>query len=259
MGALRALCAHDAWRACTAHLVGAPNASNTGNASRSASGQPASCALYRSAVPDKAGRSAAKCVWTRRAQPISSAANARRTGNEMVCTGSASEGHRTEGDAPRRHNARRDCCALAQALNGTSGWSTGLGHLRGRIRSAGGLRGGAEGAASCAVSANAAPRRRKHAERRACAGFGAAQARLPRCRSTLDNCCYRESIAKFRRFDGWPAKLVQSRACNADSVETQFNLLTSRRFLPFRKCASPPRRRLRPKTEPAPVGEFDSR
>ena len=151
-------------------------------------------------MPDNAGRTAAKCVWTGRAQPISSAASARRTGNEMVCTGSANDGDRSERRTPRRLDARRDCCALAQALNGTSGWSTGLGHLRGRIRSAGAVRGGAEGVASAAVSGKSELCRKKHAETMACAGFGAMRARLPRCRLTRDNCCYRESIAKFRRF-----------------------------------------------------------
>ena len=253
------MCAHDALPACTARHMRAPNAPGARDASRSASVQPSSCALYWSAVPDSAPKIAGLCVWTRDAEPISSAPSARRTGNEMVCTGSASGGHRTEGHAPRRLKARRGCCALTAARTEPAWWLTGLWRLRGRIQGAGAVRGGAEGTAGCAVSAKAAPRRRKHAERMACAGFGAVRARLREHRLTLDNWCYRESIAKFRRFDGWPAKLVQSRACNAGPVETQFNLLTSRRFLPFRKCGSPLRRRLRPKTEPAPVGEFDSR
>ena len=38
-------------------------------------------------------------------RPISSATNARRTGNEMVFAGSAGQGHRSEGHAPRGLNA----------------------------------------------------------------------------------------------------------------------------------------------------------
>ena len=150
-------------------------------------------ALYRPEGPYKAGRTAAKCVWTGRAQPISSAASTRRAGNEMDCRGSASDGHRTEGHAPRRHNARRDCCALTTALTEAVWWWTRLGRLRRRIRGAGALLRKAESAACAAVSGKTAPCRKKHAGTVACAGFAAPRSRLPRRRLALDNCCYRAS------------------------------------------------------------------
>ena len=180
-------------------------------------GDESSFALYRSEGPDKAGRTAAKCVWTGRAKPISSAPSARRTGNEMGCTGSASDGHRSERRTPRRLDARREGCALAAALTEPAWWWIRLGGLRRQIRGAGALREGAEGAASAAVSGKTAPCRKRHAETTGCAGFWAVRARLPRCRLTRDNCCYRESIAKFRRFRrlAGKARPVASRLCRA--------------------------------------------
>ena len=105
----------------------------------------------------------------------------------MVCTGSANDGDRSERRTPRRLDARRDCCALAAAGTEPAWWWTRLGGLRRQIRGAGALRGGAEGAASAAVSGKTAPGRKRHAETTACAGFWAVRARLPRCRLTRDN------------------------------------------------------------------------
>ena len=156
-------------------------------------GDESSFALYRSEGPDKAGRTAAKCVWTGSAQPISSAASARRTGNEMDCTGSAGDDHRSKGPTPRRLDARVEGCAAATALTDSAWWWTRLGRLRRRIRGAGALLRKAESAACAAVSGKTAPCRKKHAGTVACAGFAAPRSRLPRRRLALDNCCYRAS------------------------------------------------------------------
>ena len=156
-------------------------------------GDESSLALYRSEGPDKAGRTAAKCVWTGSAQPISSAASARRTGNEMDCTGSAGDDHRSKGPTPRRLDAHVEGCAAATALTDSAWWWTRLGRLRRRIRGAGALLRKAESAACAAVSGKTAPCRKKHAGTVACAGFAAPRSRLPRRRLALDNCCYRAS------------------------------------------------------------------
>ena len=143
---------------------------------------------------------AARCIWTDRAQPISSAPSVRRTGNEMD---RASDAHHTEGRTRRELKAH--------------GWWTRSGRLRKAIRSAWGVGAGAQSAAGAAVTAKTAPHRKKHAETAGCAGFSAVRGRLPRRRLTRDNSCYRESIGQFRRFrrSARIARPVVSRLCPA--------------------------------------------
>ena len=212
-------------------------------------GDESSFALYRSAAPDSTAGTAAKCVWTGRAQPISSAASARRTGNEMVCTGSANDGDRSERRTPRRLDARRDCCALAAAGTEPAWWWTRLGGLRRQIRGAGASRGGAEGRASAAVSGKTAPGRKRHAETTACAGFWAMRARLPRCRLTRDNGGHGAPDTCADRRNA----LRAAPGAMGDPAGNALNPKTSETAPPRRR--SPPRRRRPPRpTETLDLG-----
>ena len=162
----------------------------------------------------------------------------------MVCTSSASDGHRTEGHAPRRLNARRDCCALAAARRVRTWWWTGLGRLRGPIRNAGAVLGGAEGAANAAVSGKTAPCRKKNVETRVCAGFRAGGTRLREHRLTRDNCCYRESIGQFRCFrrsagKARPVAGGQCRSCRNAIQPVDFTAVSSSREVRSAPSAPP--------------------
>ena len=80
-----------------------------GGAPRNACGYPI-VALCLSRDPTSPVESAAECVWTGRSRRVSSAATARRTGNEMACIG-------TEVRTAKRPGALRDNPAVAATRN----------------------------------------------------------------------------------------------------------------------------------------------